>query len=65
LEEVKKHDYVLTPGRYVGTDIVEDDDETFNEKMTRFTTQLKEQMEQEQVLNQKIKENLAKIGFSI
>lgn len=65
LDEVRKHDYVLTPGRYVGTDIVDDDDETFDEKMKNLTVKLKEQMDQEQVLNKKIKENLAKIGFNI
>lgn len=65
LDEVRKHDYVLTPGRYVGTDIVDDDDETFDEKMKNLTVKLKEQMDQEQILNKKIKENLAKIGFNI
>jgi type I restriction-modification system DNA methylase subunit len=37
LEEIKSHGYVLTPGRYVGTGEVEDDDEPFAEKMQRLT----------------------------
>jgi Type I restriction-modification system methyltransferase subunit len=33
LDEIKKHDYILTPGRYVGFEETEDDDEEFEEKM--------------------------------
>jgi len=65
LKEIQKHDYVLTPGRYVGVVVDEDDDETFNDKMTKYTAQFKGQMEQEKVLDAKIKENLAKIGWEI
>lgn len=64
-EEVRKHDHVLTPGRYVGVATNEDDDETFNEKMEKYTAQLKEQMEKEKELDNKIKENLAKIGWEL
>ena len=37
LEEVRKHGHVLTPGRYVGAEAVEDDGEPFEEKMKRLT----------------------------
>ena len=40
LEEVQKQDYILTPGRYVGLEELEDDDELFDEKMTGLTTEL-------------------------
>ena len=40
LEEIRSHDYILTPGRYVGAEIVEDDDEAFAEKMARLTQEL-------------------------
>lgn len=63
LEEIKEHDYVLTPGRYVGSEEVEDDDEVFEEKMQRLTTELKEQFAQSHELEAKIKENLKKIGY--
>jgi type I restriction enzyme M protein len=33
LEEIRKHGYVLTRGRYVGAEAVEDDGEPFEEKM--------------------------------
>lgn len=44
LTEIAQHGHVLTPGRYVGAEEVEDDDEAFAEKMTRLTEQLGEQM---------------------
>lgn len=65
LEEIKEHDYVLTPGRYVGSEEVEDDDEAFEEKMQRLTAELKEQFAQSHDLEAKIKENLKKIGYEI
>ena len=50
LAEIQKHDYVLTPGRYVGAAEVEGDGEPFEDKMERLTGQLKEQFEQSAVL---------------
>ena len=61
LEEIKEHDYVLTPGRYVGSEAVEEDDEAFAEKLQRLTTELHEQFAKSHELEDKIKENLAKI----
>ena len=43
LEEVRKHGHVLTPGRYVGVEAVEDDGEPFEEKMARLTSVWREQ----------------------
>ena len=40
LDEIRKHGYVLTPGRYVGAAEAEDDGEPFEEKMERLTTLL-------------------------
>ena len=63
LDEIKEHDYVLTPGRYVGSEEVEEDDEAFAEKMERLTTELNEQFVKSHELEQKIKENLTKINL--
>lgn len=63
LDEIKEHNYVLTPGRYVGSEAVEDDDEAFEEKMKRLTGELKGQFTQSHELEEKIKENLKKIGY--
>lgn len=61
LDEIREHDYVLTPGRYVGSEDAEDDDEAFEEKMKRLTAELNEQFAKSHELEQKIKENLAKV----
>ena len=63
LDEIKKHDYVLTPGRYVGTAAQEEDGEPFEEKMTRLTAQLNAQFEDSTRLEQAIRENLARLGY--
>jgi type I restriction enzyme M protein len=64
-EEVEKNGFVLTPGRYVGSDYVEEDDEVFEEKMKRLTSDLSEQFKESKILEEKIKENLKKIGYEI
>ena len=61
LEEIKQHDYVLTPGRYVGVEEAEEDDEPFAEKFTRLTDELEEQFAKSRELEVKIKANLEKI----
>ncbi len=65
LEEVKKHNYILTPGRYIGTPDEEEDDEAFEEKMKRLTQELAKQMEEGKMLDEEIKKNLEKIGWKI
>ena len=65
LEEVRSHDYILTPGRYVGAEDVEDDDEAFAEKMARLTKELREQFGKSASLEVEIKKNLASIGFEM
>ncbi|QKF83365.1 type I restriction-modification system subunit M [Halarcobacter ebronensis] len=65
LEEIQKHDYVLIPGRYVGIAQEEDDGIPFEEKMTKLSTQLKEQFEKSNILEKQIKENLKGLGYEI
>jgi type I restriction enzyme M protein len=65
LEEIGKHDHVLTPGRYVGAAEEDDDGEPFADKMTRLTAQLSEQFGESARLEEQIKENLAGLGFTI
>ncbi|MDD5242431.1 MAG: class I SAM-dependent DNA methyltransferase [Syntrophorhabdaceae bacterium] len=65
LDEIQKHDYILTPGRYVGAEDVEEDDESFDEKMKKLTTELAEQMEKGQKLDKEIRKNLAGIGYEV
>jgi len=63
LEEIQKHDYVLTPGRYVGAADEEDDGEPFADKMARLTSTLKEQFEESSRLENEIKTNLVGLGY--
>ena len=63
LEDIQKHDYVLTPGRYVGAAAEEDDGEPFADKMARLTSTLKEQFEESSRLETEIKTNLAGLGY--
>ncbi len=65
LKDVKEHGYVLTPGRYVGTEELEDDAESFDEKMKRLTKQLDAQMSQAHTLDNEIKKQLAKVGYKL
>lgn len=63
LEEIQSHSYVLTPGRYVGAEEVEDDDEPFDEKMERLTSELAEQFQESAKLEEEIKKNLEALGY--
>lgn len=65
LTEIEKHNHVLTPGRYVGIEDVEDDDISFETKMTALTSMLKQQMDKEAELNNEIATQLAKIGLML
>ena len=65
LEEVKANNYVLSPGRYVGTEAEEDDGISFEEKMGKLTEELTEAFEDSRRLEQEIKTNLNSIGFEI
>lgn len=65
LEAIAAHDYVLTPGRYVGAPDVEDDGEPFVEKMERLTATLAEQFAVSATLEQQIKKNLEELGYEV
>jgi type I restriction enzyme M protein len=65
LDEIRKHGHVLTPGRYVGAEEIEDDGEPFHEKMTRLTAQLREQQAEAAKLDKAIASNLKGLGYGI
>jgi type I restriction enzyme M protein len=62
LEEIASHGYVLTPGRYVGAEEVEDDDEPFDEKVKRLTDKLDEQFKESARLESAIRENMQRFN---
>ena len=63
--EIAEHGYVLTPGRYVGAEEVEDDAEPFAEKMQRLTSELTQQFEDSAKLEMAIRANMKGIGFEM
>lgn len=63
LAEIAQHGHVLTPGRYVGAEEVEDDDEAFAEKMQKLTEKLGEQMAKGAELDQLIRQKLGGLGY--
>ena len=64
LGELQKHDYVLTPGRYVGAVAEKDDGEPFADKMARLTTTLKAQFAESDRLDAEIKRTWRGWGMS-
>ncbi len=65
IDEIRKNNYILTPGRYIDFKEEEDDGELFEEKMKKLTTELNQQFEKSEELQIRIRENLKGIGFSI
>ena len=63
LDEIRKHGHVLTPGRYVGAEVQEDDGEPFQEKMQRLTAQLLEQFAESSRLEKEVLKNLKSLGL--
>lgn len=63
IEEVKNNNYVLMPGRYVGTEEEADDGIPFDEKMKALTSKLAEQFTKGNELEKTIRENLKGIGY--
>ena len=65
LAEVRNNGYVLMPGRYVGTEEVEEDTAVFDERMKELTATLAEQFAKSAELELRIKNNLSQIGFAL
>ncbi len=63
IEEVRNNNYVLMPGRYVGTEEEEDDGILFGDKIAALTTKLAEQLSKGHTLEAEIRENLKSIGY--
>lgn len=64
-DEIAKQDYILTPGRYVGIEEQEADDEPFDAKMTRLTGELSAMFAKSHELEEEIRKNLGAIGYEI
>ncbi|MFS0882212.1 type I restriction-modification system subunit M [Metabacillus niabensis] len=65
LEDIREHEYVLTPGRYVGVGDSEDDGISFEEKMEALTGELSDLFAKSKRLEDEIRKNLGGIGYDI
>ena len=63
LDDIRKHGHVLTPGRYVGAEEVEDNSEPFEEKMKLLTVALRQQQKEASKLDTAIAANLKELGY--
>lgn len=65
IKDIAKHDYILTPGRYVGIEEQEGDGEPFEEKMTRLTSELSDMFKKSHELEEEIRKKLGAIGYEV
>jgi type I restriction enzyme M protein len=63
LEEIRKHNWVLTPGRYVGAAEIDDDSAGFEEKILSLATRLDQQFRESGQLEKTIRASLEKLQF--
>lgn len=65
LDEISEHGCVLTPGRYVGAEEVEDDGIPFADKMATLTSELADQVTESAKLEKAIRKNMEALGFAL
>ena len=63
LDDIRSHNYMLTPGRYVGAKAQEEDGEPFEEKMAKLAAEWREQQAEAARLDAEIAENMVKLGL--
>ena len=63
--DIAEQDYILTPGRYVGIEEQEEDEEPFDEKMTRLTNELSLMFGKSHELEEEIRKKLGAIGYEV
>ena len=63
LGEIRGHGHVPTPGRYVGTEDVQDEGEPFEKKMKRLSATLEKQFTESAKFEKTIKANLRGLGY--
>ena len=65
LDEVHKHGYLLTPGRYVGSEQTDESQDSFAERMEKLTEELAELMANGMELDQQIRTSLSDLGYAV
>jgi type I restriction enzyme M protein len=64
-EEIRKQGHIMTPGRYVGNEEEDEDNEVFEEKMQKLTVELAEQMKEANKLDAAIKKSFEGIDYGL
>src|SRR5450756_2445197 len=64
-EQIVEHGYALSPGRYVGAEELEHDDEPFDAKMTRLVSQLSSQYRECRRLDESVRGALGGLGYDL
>jgi len=62
VDEIREHNYALTPGRYVGAEEVVDEGEPFEEKFPKLVAQLKKQFDRSRQVQEKIESSIEKLN---
>jgi type I restriction enzyme M protein len=65
LDEIAKHGFALTPGRYVGAPESEEDEIEFEEKMAGLVDQLADELAQSKRLTAEVRKALGSIGYEV
>ena len=65
LEEIQGHGYVLSPGRYTGSEEVEDDDESFKERLDEIVGELKGLFGRSDALRTEVKKGMKELGYEL
>jgi type I restriction enzyme M protein len=63
LDEIEKHDFALTPGRYVGAEEIEDDEQSFNDRMEALTGELSELLASGANIERDVRLQLSRVGY--
>ncbi|QAT84376.1 Type I restriction enzyme EcoKI M protein [Corallococcus coralloides] len=63
IEEISSHGFVLTPGRYVGAEDVEDNDEPFKVRFQRLAATLEAQLAESDLLEAALRAQLKGLGY--
>jgi type I restriction enzyme M protein len=65
IDEIEKHGYALTPGRYVGAPESEEDEIEFEEKMAGLVDRLADELAESERLTEDVKKALGSVGYDV
>ena len=65
LDEIQAHGYVLSPGRYTGSEAVDDDDESFKERLDEIVGELKGLFGRSDTLRIEVKKGMKELGYEL